>query len=121
MGRAGGAVVGAGRSQPLRDHASGNLVDQSRASQTAADRSVPALRGAGGNADGSRHAMVEHESGGGMDLADGVDHAARDPAAFQRVSASADARESRALSWSVGRSDEASSPASNPGATVVAR
>ena len=43
---------------------------------------------------GSRHAVVEHASGSGMDVADGVADAARDPTAFLWVPASADARES---------------------------
>ena len=70
------------------------------------------LRRAGRNADGSRDAVVEHESGGGLDVADGVDHAARNPAALQRVSTSADARKSGTLSRSVERGDAA---ARNPG------
>src|SRR5580700_4538911 len=117
MGRTGGTAVGAGRSQPLRDRAARNLVQQSSACKTAADRSVRALRRAARDADGSRDAVVEHESGGGLDVADGVDHASRHPAALQRVSPSADARESGAFSRSVERGDAATR---NPGACGAA-
>jgi len=102
MGCAGGAALGVGRSQPVRDCVTGNLVDEGRASKTGADRSLPELWSAGCDADGSRDAVVEHESGGGMDMADGVDHETRNPDALQRVSASADARESGTISRSVG-------------------
>jgi len=40
MGSAGGAVVGAGRSQSLRDRAAGNMDDTSGACKTGANRSV---------------------------------------------------------------------------------
>src|SRR5580704_15420450 len=120
MGRTGGAVVGAGRSQPVCDRAGGNLVDESGASPTTADRGVRELRHAGRDADGSRDAVVEHESGGRLDVADGVDHAPRNPAALQRVSTSADARESGTFSRSAGRGDEAKRNSGERGAAVVA-
>jgi hypothetical protein len=120
MGRTGGAAVGAGRSQSLRDCSQGHLVDEGRASKTAADRSVCELRRAGGNADGPRDAVVEHESSGGLDVVDGVDHAARNPAALQRVSTSADTRKSGTFSRSVGRSNETPQNPGGSGTTNVA-
>jgi len=70
------------------------------------------MRGTGRDADGSRDAVVEHESGGRVDVADSVDHETRNPVALQWVSASADAGEGGALSRSVGCGDEATR---NPG------
>jgi len=77
--------------------------------------------GTPGNADGSRHSVVEHESGGGPDVADGVADATRNPVALQRVSASADTRKNRAIPWSAGSGDEAARNTGEPGAAVVAR
>ena len=117
MGCAGGSAVGVGRSPPLGDRAARNLVHQSSARKTAADRSVRALRCAGGDADGSRDAVVEQESVDGLDVADAVEHAARNPAALQRVAPSADARESGTLSRRVKRGDAATR---NPSACTTA-
>ena len=84
-----------------------DLVDARRACAAAAERGFPTLRRARRNADGSRHAVVEHARGGGLDLVDRVADEARDPAAFQRISASADARKSGTIPRRDGRDDEA--------------
>src|SRR5258708_12322468 len=83
------------------------MVEQSGASKRAAGRGFRALWVAGSDADGSRHAVVEHESGNRVDVANGVDGKAGDPIALQRIPSSTDARQSGALSPIAGRSDTA--------------
>ena len=102
----GGSAIGAGRSQPLCDCAGGDLVHASRACAGAAGRSFSTLRRARRNADGSWHAVVEHERGDGLDLVNRLADETRYPPAFQRLSASADARKSGALPPLDGRDAE---------------
>jgi hypothetical protein len=72
------------------------------------------------DADGSRDAVVEHEIGNGVDVANGVDGEAGDPRALQRIPAPADTRQSGTLSWLAGSGDAASWLALGSSSTAVA-
>ncbi len=93
--------------QQLRGGAARDLVDASRARETGANRGFRTLRSARRDADGSRDAVVEHASGGGLDVADSVADKARDQVAFKRIPAYADTGQSGTISRGVGCSGEA--------------
>src|SRR3989442_3583588 len=99
MASTGRTALDSGCSQPLRYRSARDVVDQGRACKRAAGRGFSAVWSAGSDADGSRHAVVEHESDHRMDMADGVADEARHSTLFQRIRTSADTRQGGTLSW----------------------
>ncbi len=90
MGSAGGSAVGAGRSQPLCA-GSGKHGQHAGARRTgSAGAGFPRKRSAGRNADGSRHALVQHPRSPGLESIYGVADGSGCELALQRLSASAD-------------------------------
>src|SRR5271166_3927393 len=77
------------------------------------------LRGAGGDVDGPRRAVVEWTLGTGADTVIAVAHEAGDRIALEPGAASADAGQGRALSWRVAAGAGPARHAATPGAAVV--
>src|SRR5712671_2105038 len=99
VGNGGGTVVGARRSQPLSDRPARDLDDESRTRAGAAGIGLFGVWRAGGDADGSWHAVEERKRADGGELADGVVDAARHRVALERIPASANPGESGTFSW----------------------
>src|SRR5215831_18823776 len=115
----GGAVVGAGRSQPLLGGAGGGGQHAQRGGAGTVGKGVSALRGAGGDADGPRGAMVECAVQRRHDGAVGMADATGRGVALEPGAASANAGQSGAVSRRVAAGAGATAGAGAGGAGLA--